>query len=261
MTEGIPIDVRDISARYFKQMALKEMGEAGQRALGRSKAVIIGSGALGCAQSQILVRAGIGAVRLIDFDVVELNNLHRQILFTEEDAAERRFKTEAAAAALRRMNSACSIEVRTVKAGPENLPSLIEGASIVLDATDNVGTRLNIDRACRQAGIGWIYGGVAGTGGTVVTLPAGSPCLRCHFGEPPPADAPPVWRQSGLFAPAVLTAASLQASLAIRFLTGGGMARELIAFDVWRPGLQKFALTQESQAGCPCAVRSAAPAD
>ena len=240
--------------RYEKQLALPQIGPEGQARLQRAAVAIIGCGALGSAQAQILVRAGIGAVRLVDRDVVELSNLHRQILFDEEDARLSRPKVEAAAARLARINGACRIEARHVEADAANLPALIEGARLVLDATDNVPTRLAIDAACRAARLPWIYGGVMGTQGLVVPMPVGAPCLTCLFGEPPsPADGKaPDWRERGLLSTAVLTVAALQATAALKFIIGEPLPRELLALDVWDASLRRIALSGTAREGCAC---------
>ena len=107
------------------------------------------------------------------------------LLFDEDDARVARPKVEAAAQKLARANSDCRLETRHIEANPRTLPELIDGCDLVLDATDNVRTRLNIDEACRRARLPWIYGGVLGTQGLMVPMPVGAPCLRCLFGEPP----------------------------------------------------------------------------
>ncbi len=243
--------------RYEKQIALAQIGPEGQTRLAAGKVAIIGCGALGSAQAQILVRAGVGSVRLVDRDVVECSNLHRQMLFDEDDARVARPKVEAAAQKLARANSDCRLEARHIEANPRTLPELIAGCDLVLDATDNVRTRLNIDEACRRARLPWIYGGVLGTQGLMVPMPVDAPCLRCLFGEPPAPDETPDIAQSGVLASIVVAIASLQATAALRFLIGNPPPRQLVTMDIWDMSIRRIALTAGSRPGCDCASHTA----
>lgn len=243
--------------RYEKHLALPQIGPAGQARLEASTVTIVGCGALGSAQAQILVRAGVGAVRLVDRDVIELSNLHRQMLFDEDDARQARPKVEAAREKLARINSACLIDARHVEANERTLPAIIDGSEIVLDATDNVETRLLIDEASRRAGLPWIYGGVLGTQGVMAPMPVGAPCLRCLFGEPPAPGASPSCAQRGVLSSVVLAIAALQATAALRFLVGEPLPRQLVTVDVWRMSLSRIDLTAEARPGCRCASMAA----
>ncbi|MDR0967154.1 MAG: HesA/MoeB/ThiF family protein [Myxococcales bacterium] len=246
----------DDQRRYERHLALAQIGPEGQARLQAARVTLVGCGGLGSAQAELLVRAGVGAVRLIDRDVVELSNLHRQILFDEEDARRARPKVEAAADRLTRINGACRIDARHTRADPETLPALVAGSDIVLDATDNAATRLAIDAACRAARIPWIFGGVTATSGLVVPRPLGSPCLRCLFGEPPaPRDEAQAIRTKGTLASAVLVVAALQATAAMKFLVGSALAHELIALDVWDMSQRRIALSNEPRTGCACVAR------
>lgn len=244
----------DDRRRYEKHLALPHIGPAGQARLKASSIAIIGCGALGSAQAQVLVRAGVGAVRLVDRDVVEISNLHRQMLFDEEDARLARPKVKAAQDKLARINSACHIEAHHADANPETLPKLIAGSAIVLDATDNVETRLSIDAACRRAELPWIYGGVLGTQGVMVPMPVGAPCLRCLFGEPPAPGELPGCAQRGVLSSVVLAIAALQATAALKFLVGEPLPRQLVALDVWEMSLRRIALTAKARVDCECST-------
>lgn len=238
--------------RYGKHLALPQIGPEGQARLKAARVTIVGCGALGSAQAQILARAGVGTLRLVDGDAVEISNLHRQILFDEEDARLARPKVEAARDKLARINSACRIEAHRTVANPQTLPRLISGSAIVLDATDNVAARLSIDAACRRASLPWIYGGVLGTQGVMVPMPVGAPCLCCLFGEPPAPGQVPSCQERGVLSSIALAIAALQATAAMRFLVGEPLPRHLVALDVWEMTLRRIDLTSAPRPGCAC---------
>ena len=140
--------------RYSRQMLLKEIGEEGQSKLDYKKVVIVGIGALGTVAAELLARAGIGSLRLIDRDVVEESNLQRQILFTEKDVGKS--KSVMAAEKLKEINSLIKIESYPLHLDPKNV-SLLQDADLVLDCTDNLETRFLINDHCRKEKIPWIY--------------------------------------------------------------------------------------------------------
>lgn len=246
-------DSLEVQRRFEKQLAMPEIGAEGQARLMEAKVAIIGCGALGCAQADLLARAGVGAIALVDPDVVDVSNLHRQILFDQDDAVRRRFKVDAAKERLDAVKSGTRVDAFRTLATAENLPELVAGAQLVLDATDLVSSRRDIDAACRHLGLPWIYGGVMGTRGTVMCVPAGSPCLSCLFGGlPDDPDERTAWRRHGHMGPTVLMTASLQVSLAVKFIARNAMERELMAFDLWSPSLFRMSLSGESKPGCGC---------
>ena len=167
-------------SRYQRQIQLPELGEAGQQALGRATVLLIGCGALGSTSAAILARAGIGHLRLVDRDRVELINLHRQLLYDEQDAASGAPKAEIAARKLRAMNSEVKVEGLVADVDTENIRALLRGVDLVLDGTDNLETRFVINDACIQSQTPWVYGGVVGTSGMMLPIiPGSGPCLRC----------------------------------------------------------------------------------
>src|SRR5580704_13856922 len=127
--------------RYSRQILFAEIGAAGQERLGASSAVIIGCGALGTALANLLVRAGLGKLRIVDRDFVEASNLQRQTLFEEADAREALPKAVAAERRLRAINSGVTIEGVVADVGPKNAEDLLRGFPLVLDGTDNFETR------------------------------------------------------------------------------------------------------------------------
>ncbi|MGC8826898.1 MAG: ThiF family adenylyltransferase, partial [Anaerolineae bacterium] len=205
--------------RYSRQILFQPIGRQGQEHLLASRVVVIGQGALGTVIADHLARAGVGHLTLVDRDFVELSNLQRQTLFDEEDAQKRLPKAVAAAQKLSRVNS--EIEIRPVIADvtPRNVEELIAGANLVMDATDNLETRLLLNDACLKAGIPWIYGGAVGSSGIVMSIvPGETPCLRCLIDEPPPPGALPSCDTVGVLNAATAVVASIQTAEALKLL-------------------------------------------
>ncbi len=218
--------------------------------------MVVGVGALGSSISHQLVRGGVGRVRLIDGDVVEIGNLHRQILYTEEDAAAGRSKAEVAAERLGAANSDVSIEAEPIRLTADNASELLGGFDVVLDGTDNLATRYVINDYCVVAGIPWIYGGIAGVHGLVMAiLPGRGPCLRCLFPEDPPEIEVPTSLKDGVFGPTPAVIGSLEAAQAMRFLVGDlEPPVRLLSVDVWTGATD--ALVVHRAPGCPaCGAR------
>jgi len=239
--------------RYIRQTSVPCFGPAGQAALSNLTVAIVGCGALGSMQAELLVRMGVGALRLADGDTVSEMNLHRQIQFTEADAAAGRNKAEAGAARLRTLNGACRIEAVTEFLTPATIGAFIAGAGLVLDATDSVPVRYLINDAAVAASIPWIYCGVSGTAGQILAvLPGVGPCLRCLFPEPPAPESVPSAVRGGVLPPTVAALVSLQVTVALRMLTGALPSARLIRFDVWEPALNVVRV--ERNPACPCCV-------
>src|SRR5215469_12889397 len=145
-------------SRYVRQARFAPLGEAGQRRIREAHVAIVGLGALGSVQAELLARAGVGALRLIDRDFVELGNLQRQFLYDEADAEEAVPKAVAAARRVARINSEIQVEPVIADLAPRNVDELFEGVNLILDATDNFETRYLINDYAVRKGIPWIYG-------------------------------------------------------------------------------------------------------
>jgi adenylyltransferase/sulfurtransferase len=206
--------------RYARQVLLAGVGVEGQRRLAASTALVVGCGALGSCICELLVRAGVGRLRVADRDLVELSNLQRQFLFDEADAAAGLPKAEAAVARLRRINSEVELQPRVVDVTPRSVGRLLEGVDLVLDGTDNFETRYLMNDACIERGIPWVHGGAVGTDGLVLPVRPEGPCLRCLFPDPPPPASLPRCDTHGVLGPLTATVASLQATFGLRFLLG-----------------------------------------
>jgi molybdopterin-synthase adenylyltransferase len=241
--------------RYSKQILFSEIGEAGQRRLLASRAVLFGCGALGSVLAETLVRAGVGHLKVVDRDFVELSNLQRQVLFDESDVAARLPKVVAAAEKLRRINGSVTVEPVVTDVDHTNILSLIEGAELILDGSDNFELRFLINDASLETGIPWIYAGVIGSHGQVMPIfPGTSACLRCLIERVPEAGTTETCDTAGVLGPAVQIVASLEAVAALKILSGQPekVARTLTYVDVWDGTLRQLNVADlRDRADCP----------
>jgi adenylyltransferase/sulfurtransferase len=245
--------MRGAESRYARQMSFPAIGAEGQACLGRATAVVVGAGATGSVIASLLVRAGVGRVRVIDRDVVELTNLQRQPLYDEADAREAAPKAIAAAARLRAANASVEVEGIAADLTPRNAARLLEGAGCILDGTDNFQTRLLLNDFAVRERVPWIYAGViASTGHTMAVLPGETACFRCYVGEVPPAGAVETCDTAGVIGPAVLAVGSFAATEGLKVLSGRreAVARGLLTFDIWTRELRTIAISRDP--GCPC---------
>lgn len=222
--------------KYSRQILFQPIGAEGQEKLLRGKVVIIGCGALGSAQANALVRAGVGRLRIVDRDFVEESNLARQHLFDEADAAENLPKAVAAERKLKRINSDVQVEGIIADADSRNIEGLVEGFQVILDGTDNFETRYLLNDVALKLGIPWIYGAVvASYAVTLTVLPGRTPCLACVFPKPPQG-MHDTCDTVGVIAPAVAWAASIQVTEALKILLGreAELHGSLLACDVWK---------------------------
>ncbi|NQU76584.1 MAG: HesA/MoeB/ThiF family protein, partial [Planctomycetes bacterium] len=202
--------------RYDRQIAFEHIGLKGQERLGLARVAIIGAGGLGSALADMLCRAGVGFLRLVDNDCVELDNLHRQHLFTEADAAQNKPKAVAAADHLQLINHHVCVEPIVARMVAENVCQFIGDLELVLDGTDNWPTRFILNDACVKLDKPWIYTGVLGTEATTMNiLPHQTPCMRCIYETPPPPCLSDTCRGRGVLGPAVQAIAAIEALEAI----------------------------------------------
>lgn len=239
----------DDFARYHRQMILPGVGEEGQARLARGHVLVVGLGALGCPAADLLCRAGVGRLTLVDRDVVELTNLQRQTLYEQRDADERRPKAVAAAQRLARVNPDVKIDPVVEHFGPDNAQTLVESTprvDVIIDGSDNFPTRYLINDVAFKLGVPWVYGGAVGTRGTQATFrPGATPCLRCLWPDAPAPGAAPTCDTAGVLAPAASIIAACQAADAIKLLLGSAqrLSATLLAFDLWTNQRQRVALS------------------
>ncbi len=224
--------------RYSRQILLPEIGPEGQRKLGRSKAVVIGCGALGTNALSFLVRAGVGQVTVVDRDIVDLSNLQRQTLFEEGDIG--RPKAKVAEERLGRINSEIRIKGMVADLSHANMEGVVKGATVVLDATDNMDTRFLVNDACVKHEIPWVYAGAVGVTGMVMPVVPEGPCLRCVFPNLPRPGQLPTCETVGIVNTLPGTVASLEVTEAFKIMQGKDPITELMVLDVWQGDLQRI---------------------
>lgn len=239
-----------MSNRYSRQERFDGIGARGQERIGRSTVVVLGCGALGTLSAGLLVRAGVGRVRIVDRDIIELHNLQRQHLFDEDDVAEGLPKAVAAERKLVAANRDVIVEAVVTDIGPDNVLELVAGADLVVDGLDNFEARLLVNDACLKAGIPWIYGGaVAAHGAVMVIRPGATACFRCLVPAIPEGRLP-TCETAGVIASAPTTVAALQVAEALKLLAGVGdrVSRDLISVDLWHNGFTSIHI--EPRTGC-----------
>jgi len=244
-------------ARYARQVILPGIGEAGQLALLQARVTIIGVGATGSVLANHLARAGVGFLRLIDRDFIELNNLQRQLLFDEEDIAALLPKAVAAARKLRRINSSITIEDIVAEVTPANIADFVSDADLVMDGTDNFATRYLINDACVKLAKPWVYCGVIAAYGMTMTIqPHRSPCLRCVMGDMPAPGTVPTCDVAGVVGPIVTLMGSIAATEAIKLIVGrGALNTGMIYADLWEGSFDRFDLGSP-RPDCPTCGRA-----
>ena len=237
--------------RYSRQILFPAVGQEGQRKLGESKVAIIGCGALGTVIATILVRAGIGQVKIIDRDFIEYHNLQRQVLFDEDDIKNQIPKAIAAERHLKKVNS--SIEIKGIVADVNftNIEKLVSGVDLILDGLDNRETRFLINDVSLKLKIPWIYGGaISSYGMTMNIIPGETACLRCLWHKPSETGVAMTCDTAGVVAPAPFITASLQATEALKILTGArDINRDLISIDVWSAEMKHLKIARNND--CP----------
>jgi molybdopterin-synthase adenylyltransferase len=225
-----------LDGRYSRQELFAGIGRDGQARLGASRVLVVGCGATGSLLAETMVRAGVGALTVVDRDFVEASNLQRQSLFEEEDARRGLPKAIAAEARLRRLNSEVRVRGRVADVSAENAPELVGEADLVLDGTDNFETRYLLNDVCVRARIPWVYGACVGSYGLALLVRPGlSPCLRCVLGDRPAPGQSPTCDTAGVVAPIVQVIAGIQAAEALKVLCGRteSLLPGLMTADLW----------------------------
>ena len=238
--------------RYARQIDFKGIGAEGQSRLATARVCIIGVGALGGAAAELLCRAGVGFIRLIDHDCVALTNLHRQLLYSEDDVATSKVTT--AATRLARINSTVVLEPLDCTVDATTVDACIAGVDLVLDGTDNLATRTVINKACHRARIPWIYAGITGSQGVVMNiLWDDGPCFQCFMGGFPTSEkrsTPSTTNPAGILNTIPTVIAALECSEAIKILVGSPtVSRTYTMIDVWHNTVDY--ITQERDPLCP----------
>jgi molybdopterin-synthase adenylyltransferase len=238
--------------RYDRQARFAPFGTEGQRRLRESRALVCGCGALGSVIAETLVRAGVGFVRIVDRDFLELNNLQRQVLYDEVDVASGLPKAIAAATKLRRINSEIEIDPVVADVTHRNIAELAEGVEVIVDGTDNFAVRFLVNDYAVKHSVPWVYGGCIGAEGQTMTiLPGETACLACLMSEAPPPGATPTCDTAGILAPIIGVIASIESAEAIKILSGhrDAVSRRLTIFDVWDNQVRSVDLSRLRESG------------
>jgi molybdopterin-synthase adenylyltransferase len=249
--------------RYLRQLRLPFWDQSAQDRLANSHAMIVGCGALGCPSAELLARAGVGRLTLIDRDLVEVSNLHRQTLYTDADAKAQLPKAQAAKDRLESVNPEIEIHAIVADFGSYDaerylIYEKLAKPDILIDGTDNFETRFLVNDLSVLHDIPYIYGGAIGTKGmAAVLIPGETPCLRCLLNAPPPPGSEPTCETAGVFAPVSAIVASYQASEALKLLIG---ARErvmgsMLEFDLWEGVRRRIELGPLKDPECPCCAK------
>ncbi|WHY73411.1 thiazole biosynthesis adenylyltransferase ThiF [Fictibacillus enclensis] len=238
--------------RYSRQILFDPIGEGGQELLANKHVLIIGAGALGTGNAEVLARAGVGKITIVDRDYVEWSNLQRQQLFSEEDAKYRMPKAVAARERLEQLNSDIQVEGLVMDAGAEELRELTEFVHLIIDATDNFDTRLLINDISQETKIPWIYGACVGSYGLCYTIiPGETPCLSCLLEKVPMGGA--TCDTAGIIAPAVQTVVAHQTAEALKLLTENkeALRNKLVSFDLWNNYYMAMDVRKLKKQDCP----------
>ena len=239
--------------RYSRQQRLPEIGFQGQMRINAASVAIVGCGALGSVAAELLGRAGVGHLILVDRDVVQWSNLQRQLLYTERDAKLGIAKAAAAAKRLARINSSIRVTPMVIDLVPENIVEAIGAADLWVDASDNFEVRYLMNDAAILLNRTWIHGGCVGTGGQVMTIrPQVTPCFQCILPEPPPLGSTATCDQTGVLGSATTVIAALQVAHAIRALTAPDELPDskMICVDVWRGQFRNISANQLASPNC-----------
>ncbi len=243
--------------RYSRHLLLREVGREGQERLRAARVAVVGLGGLGSPLALYLAAAGVGTLRLIEFDRVDLSNLQRQVLYETSDVG--RPKLEAAADRLRAANPNVELELVPRALAAANALEALAGCDVVCDGSDNFPTRYLVNDACLRLGMPSVYGSILRFEGQVsVFWGARGPCYRCLFPSPPPAGAVPSCGEAGVLGVLPGVIGALQASEALKLLLGLGepLVGRLLLFDALRTRFRELALRKNPA----CAVCSLPPA-
>ncbi|KPH78186.1 MULTISPECIES: thiazole biosynthesis adenylyltransferase ThiF [Bacillaceae] len=220
--------------RYSRQLLFSKIGKDGQKKLKQKHVLIIGAGALGTGDAEILARAGVGKLTIVDRDYVEWSNLQRQQLYTEEDAKQRIPKAIAIKERLKEINSEVAIESKVMDVTPLELTHLVKGVDLIIDATDNFDIRMIINDISQKNHIPWIYGSCVGSYGVSYTIiPNKTPCLHCLMEKVPITGM--TCDTGGIISPVVQMVVAHQTVETLKILTENwdALRNKLLSFDLW----------------------------
>lgn len=234
--------------RYRRQILVKELGKKGQQILSKKYVVIIGGGGLGSNSANILTRMGVGKIDIIDYDVLDITNIHRMSIFDEEDLGK--LKCKVLEEKLQRVNSNVKVRGINKRIDKENIESMVKSADLILDGTDNLETRFLINETSVKKDIPWIYTGVNGTVGMVMGIvPKKTPCLNCLS----QGIANEVNEETPVLGNLPVTMASIQCIEGLKVLLKQQLSG-LIIYDIWRQSFEILNIKRNPK--CTCCVNN-----
>lgn len=237
--------------RYNRQTRFQRFGENGQQHLQAMHVMICGAGALGSHVAEMLTRMGVQEISIIDMDIVELSNLHRQALYDEDDAFQMLPKVEALKNKLSKINSNIKINTIYEELTPTNIENLLlkYQPDIVIDGMDHFEIRYLINEACHKLQIPWIYGAAVGSKGTVYAIDFTGPCLKCLLNSIPTTGES--CAINGVLPPVINQVVSIQIAELLRYIAGEGFSKKLITVDAFDLKQQAINIDSLKDAQCP----------
>jgi molybdopterin-synthase adenylyltransferase len=226
--------------RYSRQTMFNEIGKEGQRIIGNSSAAIVGVGALGSTSADMLARAGVGKLIIIDNDIVDESNLQRQSLYDEDDVSK--YKIDALKKHLLKINSKLNIEAIAQRLTAGNIDKI--KADVIIDGTDNMETRFLLNEYSKKTKTPYIYGAAAGAVGIVFNVMPDGPCLACVFSK---AKNFASCDNQGIISPATHIVSSIQVSEALKILLKKEPCKEIMRFDVWKNSFEDYKVAKNEK--------------
>jgi len=236
--------------RYSRQELFPGIGKEGQAKLQAGRVLIVGAGALGSSCAEMLARAGVGQITIVDRDYVEWSNLQRQQLYTEQDVKDKLPKAIAAKQRLEAINSGIDVNAIVSDLNGMNVEEYISGQSVIVDATDNFETRLIINDAAVKAKVPFVFGACVGSYGvTVPIIPGQTPCLHCLLNYLPAQNQ--TCDTVGVISPIVQLVTAYQVTAALKLLTGKELPPTLQSFDIWTNEKAEINVNSLKDKNCP----------
>ena len=242
--------------RYASHLPISAIGPSGQQRIAEGRVALVGMGGLGCAAAQYLASSGLGQLTICDFDRIEISNLARQVLYTAEDVGRR--KAHVAATKLASLNADLVVTALTERIDTDRASELFRQHDLVIDASDNYGTRLVSNRAALDTGTPWLMAACIRMEGQLAVFRPDmeGPCYRCAYGTAPETleDCP----GAGVFAPVAGVTGTLAALQALKMLLGLEVDNAMNLFDAERLQWRRIRITRK--ADCPaCGARPKNP--